>query len=112
MNKFVGKSTYSLRTTKKKVEDKPKSKRAVQQSFKKGLLTIKNNLKYLQPKNGIPPEYLLILTNNSQSLEKHGSSTSATKYITLVEGELRSKFFFKEYPSQKHSIIWGENSLT
>ena len=29
MNKFVGKSTYSPRTTKKKVEDKPKSKRAV-----------------------------------------------------------------------------------
>ena len=29
INKFVGKSTYSPRTTKKKVEDKPKSKRAV-----------------------------------------------------------------------------------
>ena len=98
--KILGKSTYSPRTTKKKVEDKPKSKRAVQQSFKKGLLTIKNNLKYLQPKNLIPPEYLLIIKNNSQSLEKHGSSTSATKYITLVEGELRSKFFFqkKEWP--------------
>ena len=49
----------------------------------------------MQPKNGIPPEYLLIIENNSQSLEKHGSSTSATKYITLVEGELRSKFFSK-----------------
>ena len=76
-NKFEGKPTYFERTTKKKVEEKSKSKGAVQKSFKKGMLTIKKKLKYLQAKHGIPPEYLLILKNNYQSILIHGYSTSA-----------------------------------
>ena len=96
MKKYLGKPTHSPMTTKKKAEKQPKTKRAVQQSFKKGLLTIKNNLKYLQPKNGLSADYLLIIKNNSQTIEKHGSSTSATKYITLTEGDLKAKFFSKE----------------
>ena len=77
--KYYGKPTNSPKTLKKKMQIKPKSKRAVQQSFKNGFGTLKDSIKYLQVKNGLPQDFLLIVKNISQNIEKFGSSKSASK---------------------------------
>ena len=94
--KYYGKPTNSPKTLKKKMEIKPKSKRAVQQSFKNGFGTLKDSIKYLQVKNGLPQDFLLIVKNNSQNIKKFGSSKSASKYLSFGAGSLGSKFFSTE----------------
>ena len=111
---YFGKPTQSPRTVKKTIKSKPKSKRAAQQSFKNGYLTLKNNLKYLQVKNGFCNDFLLIVKNNSQNIEKFGSSKSATKYLSFGAGTLKSKFFSSEgvsYNPTEYFLVKDDETL-
>ena len=76
----------------KTIKKVDKSKRAFVQSVKNGFLTIKFSLKHLQSKNGLDPDFLLIMKNNAQKKQKRNSSHLAEKFLTFGAGSLKERF--------------------